>query len=234
MHQTRPPNPTTRSSKKTKARKPPPRRKPTREQRKARRHGNNPTRVRVQPMTDVPKTGSLAQTITPVQPMAEYPDQGHYQRTDRVEWHPARPDFDFGCCLAWLWSQLLTAGMPLDPDDPVDQIGVRENLERYFSGALHPDAGLAFEYVGRGQAMRLRSRRRSNRISEARDQRNEALAQLLDKQAQSFKTQSQTLRSHKSTLEKLTDRSWAEGLRLGSDSDSPPGVADFFNDDGLM
>lgn len=191
----------------------PPRRKPTRaalKQHHRTRDSTTPNTGVIQPMTKAPKPDWLE---------------------DALEWNPQATGFDFERCLDRLWDQLEQTRLPLDRHDPLDQTFVRTNLVRYFETAKKPGNDWALNYVCNGQYQRLGTQRRSGRISEARDRRNEGLAQLLDKQAQSFKTQSQTMRNHKTTLEKLTDCSWAEDLQ--PDSGAPPVVVDFYDDSFL-
>ena len=188
-HKTSRKAPAPKKSKKTQTRTPP-RRKPTRKALKQQQRSRN-TGV-VQPMTTAPGPDWLEEDL---------------------EWNPQASGFDFERCLTRLWDQLEHTRLPLNRHDLLDQTHVRSNLIRYFKTAEKPGNDWALTYVCNGQKQRLGVSQRSNRISEARDRRNEALAQLLDKQAQSFKAKSQSMRTYQTTLEKLTDRSWwDEGL----------------------
>ena len=201
--------PAPKTSKKTR-RWTPPRRKPTRKalkQHQARKASVPNTHI--QPMTTAPKPDWLEEAL---------------------EWNPQAVGFDFERCLDRIWDQLEHTRLPLDRHDPLDQTYVRTNLIRYFKTAKKPDNDWALTYVCNGQYQRLGTRQRSGRISEARDRRNEALAQLLDKQAQSFRAKGQMIRTHQTTEQKLTDRSWWDEDLLDN---GPPAVADF-NDNGLL
>lgn len=167
----------------------------------------NPTGTNVvHPMTTVPESKE------PVPPITSPPTESWFNRTGRIEWNPNQPDFDFDRCLGWLWSQLLSSDLPLDPNDTLDRVHVRDNLEHFFDTAYRFSAGNALEWVYSGQQQRLERALRTAKVAYERAHRSDALTGYLKAQAEAFESKARNVERPRAICEKLTDRSWADGV----------------------
>ena len=120
-----------------------------------------------------------------------------------------RRGLDFETVLAWVTEQLESTYQL----NTVDHAFLKACLEEYRDTATHPSKGRALAWVERGFKNRIATDRRSQQASAARDQKVTAVVNQLQSQADALNQKTRTQqnqRTRKSTIEQLTDTSWAE------------------------
>nr|MDT0252031.1 hypothetical protein [Endozoicomonas sp.] len=125
---------------------------------------------------------------------------------------PAPTDFDFDeafpIVLNMLDERVETASLQKDPI-------IRSIWMDYKAGATSPSYSGALRFMTTGLKQYEYSQRRSIKLKKARDGLASSRTDHIDAQADQAARKAQEINgSHRSTAEKLTDRTWAEGLQF--------------------
>lgn len=124
---------------------------------------------------------------------------------------PAEAVFDFDLVLTWILVQFQNSEW-FDLDT-LDKAFVEAKLEEYQCRYTTPNKGDALSYVDMAMRQRHGIERRSAKAAQARDALNDTVVNQLETQAAVVEQHTRNLKP-RTTHEKLTDRSWAEGLDL--------------------
>ena len=130
---------------------------------------------------------------------------------------PAEAVFQFDLVLAWIITQLSN----VHDLNQLDQAFIEASLEEYQAGATKPSKARALSWTEVALLQRLGTESRSIKAGQARDTLNGSVVKQLETQAAVIDGHTKTMQPRKpqTMQEKLTDRSWAEGLILNNVDD---------------
>ena len=124
---------------------------------------------------------------------------------------PADAGFDFDLVLMFVLNTLRQSGYNVD--DVVEAAFIKSCLEEYQKSATNPVKSRALSHVQVALQTRYGVLLRSSKAAAARDKLNESTVNLITAQATEKDLKASAV-APKTTEQKLTDRSWAEGLDL--------------------
>lgn len=122
---------------------------------------------------------------------------------------PAEAGFDFDLVLLFLMNTFREAGY--DVDDVIEKAFIEKRTREYQAKYKKPTESGALSYVQTGLESRHGVRNRSAKAAAARDKLNASAVNLITAQA-TGNDQKALAFAPKTTEQKLSDRSWAEGL----------------------